>query len=193
MLNIILFGPPGSGKGTQAAKLVQQYNLVHISTGDLFRREKAANSSIWQEVMSYVDKGSLAPDSITIRLLKAEMDKTPEAIGYILDGFPRNVEQAQSLDAFFAENGTTVTRLVELIVADEEVVKRITTRGKEQNRVDDQDPNIVQHRINVYKSHTAPVADYYDQKGKTERIDGIGSIEEIFDRICSVLDAATVK
>ncbi|MFK7797605.1 MAG: adenylate kinase [Aureispira sp.] len=192
MLNIILFGPPGSGKGTQAAKLVEKYNLVHISTGDLFRREKAANSSIWQEVMSYVDKGSLAPDSITIRLLKAEMDKTPDATGYILDGFPRNVDQAKALDAFLSEQNTAVTSLVELIVADEEVVKRITTRGKEQNRVDDQDPAIVQHRIDVYKGQTAPVADYYAEQGKTQRIDGIGSIEEIFDRICAVLDTAKV-
>jgi adenylate kinase len=192
MLNIILFGPPGSGKGTQAAKLVEQYKLVHISTGDLFRREKAINSSIWQEVMSYVDKGSLAPDSITIRLLKAEMDKTPNAKGYILDGFPRNVAQAVSLDAFLAEQGTAVTRLVELIVADEEVIQRITTRGKEQNRADDQDPAIVQHRIDTYKSQTAPVADYYAEQGKTKRIDGIGSKEEIFNRICTVLDTAKV-
>lgn len=192
MLNIILFGPPGSGKGTQAAKLVQQYNLEHISTGDLFRREKAANSAIWQEVMSYVDKGSLAPDSITIRLLKAEMDKTPDAQGYILDGFPRNVEQAKSLDSFLAEQGITVACLVELVVADEEIVKRITTRGKEQNRVDDQDPAIVQHRIDVYKSQTAPVADHYEKQDKTKRIDGTGTIEEIFDRICTVLNAAKV-
>lgn len=192
MLNIILFGPPGSGKGTQAAKLVQQYNLIHISTGDLFRREKAANSPIWQEVMSYVDKGSLAPDSITIRLLKAEMDKTPNATGFILDGFPRNVDQAKALDTFLAEQGTAVTRLVELVVADEEIVRRITGRGKEQNRVDDQDPAIVQHRIDVYKSQTAPVADYYEEQGKTKRVDGLGSIEEIFDRICAVLDTAKV-
>lgn len=192
MLNIILFGPPGSGKGTQAAKLVQQYNLVHISTGDLFRREKATNSPIWQEVMSYVDKGSLAPDSITIRLLKAEMDKTPDATGYILDGFPRNVDQAKALDAFLAEQGTAVTRLVELVVADEEIIRRITGRGKEQNRVDDQDPAIVQHRIDVYKSQTAPVADYYEEQGKTKRVDGLGTIEEIFDRICAVLDTAKV-
>ena len=192
MLNIILFGPPGSGKGTQAAKLVQQYNLVHISTGDLFRREKATNSPIWQEVMSYVDKGSLAPDSITIRLLKAEMDKTPDATGYILDGFPRNVDQAKALDDFLAEQGTAVTRLVELVVADEEIIRRITGRGKEQNRVDDQDPAIVQHRIDVYKSQTAPVADYYEEQGKTKRVDGLGTIEEIFDRICAVLDTAKV-
>jgi adenylate kinase len=192
MLNLILFGPPGSGKGTQAAKLVEKYNLVHISTGDLFRREKKTNSPIWQEVQSFIDKGELAPDSITFRLLKAEMDKTPDAVGYILDGFPRNVNQAASLDVFFAEEGTAVSLLAELIVADEEVVTRITSRGKIEGRKDDQNPEIVQNRINIYKSQTSPVADHYDKVNKTKRIDGIGTIEEIFERICGVLDAVTV-
>ncbi|MBL4649088.1 MAG: adenylate kinase [Aureispira sp.] len=192
MLNLILFGPPGSGKGTQAAKLVEKYNLVHISTGDLFRREKKTNSPIWQEVQSFIDKGELAPDSITFRLLKAEMDKTPDAVGYILDGFPRNVNQAASLDVFFAEEGTAVSLLVELIVADKEVVTRITSRGKIEGRKDDQGPEIVQNRINIYKSQTSPVANHYDKVNKTKRIDGIGTIEEIFERICGVLDAVTV-
>jgi adenylate kinase len=192
MLNLILFGPPGSGKGTQAAKLVEKYNLVHISTGDLFRREKKTNSPIWQEVQSFIDKGELAPDSITFRLLKAEMDKTPDAVGYILDGFPRNVNQAESLDVFLTEEGTAVSLLVELIVADEEVITRITSRGKIEGRKDDQNPEIVQNRINIYKSQTSPVANHYDRVNKTKRIDGIGTIEEIFERICGVLDAVTV-
>jgi len=192
MLNLILFGPPGSGKGTQAAKLVEKYNLVHISTGDLFRREKKSNSPIWQEVQRYIDKGELAPDSITFRLLKAEMDKTPDAVGYILDGFPRNVNQAESLDVFFKKEGTEVSLLIELIVADKEVIKRITSRGKIEGRKDDQDPETVQNRINIYKNQTSPVADHYDKVNKTKRIDGIGTIEEIFERICGVLDAVTV-
>lgn len=192
MLNLILFGPPGSGKGTQAAKLVEKYNLVHISTGDLFRREKKSNSPIWQEVQRYIDKGELAPDSITFRLLKAEMDKTPDAVGYILDGFPRNVNQAESLDVFFKKEGTEVSLLIELIVADKEVIKRITSRGKIEGRKDDQDSETVQNRINIYKSQTSPVADHYDKVNKTKRIDGIGTIEEIFERICGVLDAVTV-
>ncbi|MCH2022828.1 MAG: adenylate kinase [Saprospiraceae bacterium] len=192
MLNLILFGPPGSGKGTQAVKLVEKYNLIHISTGDLFRREKKNNSAIWAEVQSYIDKGELAPDSITFRLLKAEMDKTPDSVGYILDGFPRNVDQATSLDEFMKNQGTSVSVLVELIVPDHEVVNRITGRGKIEGRKDDQDPQIVQNRIDVYKSQTAPVADHYDQLGKTKRIDGLGTVEEIFDRICKVLDIVTV-
>lgn len=192
MLNLVLFGPPGSGKGTQATKLVEKYNLVHISTGDLFRREKKSNSPIWQEVQSYIDKGALAPDSITFRLLKAEMEKTPDAAGYIYDGFPRNVNQAQSLDEFFKSEGTSVSLLVELIVADEEVVNRIISRGKIEGRKDDQDPAIVQNRIDVYKSQTAPVANHYELFGKTHRVDGIGTIEEIFGRICSVMDVVAV-
>lgn len=192
MLNLILFGPPGSGKGTQAAKLVEKYNLIHISTGDLFRREKKNNTAIWKEVQSYMDNGNLVPDSITISLLKAEMAKTPDAAGYILDGFPRNINQAEALDLFLKEEGTTVSLLVELVVADEEVVRRITSRGKIEGRVDDQDPAIVQNRIDVYKSQTSPVANHYAQVNKTKRIDGIGSIEEIFERICTVLDAVAV-
>lgn len=192
MLNIILCGPPGSGKGTQAAKLVDQYQLVHISTGDLFRREKKSNTPIWQEVQRYIDKGSLAPDSITFDLLQAEMNKSPNAVGFILDGFPRNVEQAQALDQFLTNRGATVSRLVELVVADEEIITRITERGKAQNRKDDQDPVVVQHRIDIYKSQTAPVAEHYAQQEKTTRIDGTGTIEEIFGRICSVLNTVVV-
>lgn len=192
MLNLILFGPPGSGKGTQAAKLVEKYNLVHISTGDLFRREKKNNTALWQEVQSYMDAGDLVPDSITINLLKAEMAKTPNAVGYILDGFPRNINQAEVLDNFLKEEGTAVSVLLELIVEDTEVIRRITSRGKIEGRVDDQDPVIVQNRIDVYKSQTSPVADYYTKVDKTKRIDGVGSIEEIFERICSTLDAVAV-
>ena len=191
MLNILLFGPPGSGKGTQAAKLVEKYNLVHISTGDLFRREKKLNSTIWQEVQSYIDKGELAPDSITFRLLEAEIQKNPNAAGFILDGFPRNVQQAEALDDFFASTSRTVSMLIELVVADEEIVNRIVNRGKIEGRKDDQDPSIVQNRINVYKSHTAPVADHYDKVNKNKRIDGMGSIETIFEKISAELDLVT--
>lgn len=192
MLNLILCGPPGSGKGTQAAKLIDKYNLIHISTGDLFRRERDNQTAIWAEVQSCIDRGELAPDSITFRLLKAEMDKTPDAAGYIFDGFPRNVNQAELLDKFLKEEGTSVSVLIELKVADEVIVERIMERGKTSGRADDQNPAIIQNRIDIYKSETAPVADYYAQFGKTKRVDGTGDIEDIFDRVCQVLDGVAV-
>jgi len=192
MLNLILCGPPGSGKGTQAKKLVEKYKLVHISTGDLFRREKKANSETWQEVQSYIDKGELAPDSITFDLLEKEMAKTPNAVGYIFDGFPRNVNQATLLDDFLAKKDTEVTMLIELDVADEEIIKRIVNRGKTSGRTDDQDPAIIQNRINVYNKETAPVAKHYAKVNKTQKVDGIGTIEEIFGRICAEIDAVMV-
>ena len=188
MLNLILCGPPGSGKGTQAKKLTAKYNLIHISTGDLFRREKSANSPIWQEVQSYIDKGELASDSITFRLLKAEMDKTPDAAGYIFDGFPRNVNQAELLDEFLKEENTAVSILVELKVADQEIIARILERGKTSGRTDDQDPAIIQNRIDIYKDQTAPVVGYYAKAGKTKEVDGMGSIDEIFHKVCQQLD-----
>lgn len=193
MLNLILFGPPGSGKGTQSAKLVEKYNLVHISTGDLFRKEKKNNSELWQEVQSYVDKGKLAPDSITFRLLKIEMDKTSNTAGYILDGFPRNVEQAAALDTFLKSEGTAVTLLVELKVPDSEIITRISSRGKIEKRVDDQDSKIIQTRLNTYKNETSPVAEYYTKVGKTKHVDGLGTIEEIFSRICIEIDSLAVQ
>jgi adenylate kinase len=192
MLNLILCGPPGSGKGTQAAKLVDKYNLIHISTGDLFRRERDNGTAIWAEVQSCIDKGELAPDSITFRLLKAEMDKTPDAVGYIFDGFPRNVNQAQLLDEFLKEEGTAVSVLVELVVADKVIVERILERGKTSGRADDQNPAIIQNRIDVYGNETAPVADYYANFGKTQKVDGVGDLDAIFDRIAKVLDTVAV-
>lgn len=191
MLNLILCGPPGGGKGTQAKKLVTKYNLIHISTGDLFRREKTTNSPIWQEVQSYIAKGELAPDSITFRLLKAEMDKTPNATGYIFDGFPRNVNQAELLDEFLKKENTAVSILIELVVKDEELIKRLLDRGKTSGRTDDQDTSIIQNRINIYKNQTAPVAHYYTKFDKTKQVEGVGSIDTIFNKICSKLDLVT--
>lgn len=190
MLNLILCGPPGSGKGTQAAKLVEKYKLIHISTGDLFRREKKTNSLIWQEVQSHINKGELAPDSITFKLLKAEMDNTPDAVGFIFDGFPRNVNQAELLDKFLKEEeNTAVSILLELQVPDKVIIDRILERGKTSGRVDDQKESIVQNRIDIYKSETAPVASYYEQFGKTKRLNGVGAMDEVFGRLSDELDA----
>jgi adenylate kinase len=189
MLNLILFGPPGSGKGTQAAKLVEKYNLLHISTGDLFRYEMGNDTPLGKEAKSYIKKGELVPDSITIGMLKNKVKANPDVPGYIFDGFPRNINQADALDDFLAEKNTGVSALVSLDVDDEEIVKRILNRGKTSGRADDNDESIIRNRIEVYKSETSPVFDFYDTKDKSKKISGIGTIDEIFDRICVAIEA----
>jgi adenylate kinase len=188
MLNIILFGPPGSGKGTQAKMLVEKYNLLHISTGDLFRYEMGNDTPLGLEAKSYIAKGELVPDSITIGMLKNKVNANPDVPGYIFDGFPRNISQAEALDDFLSEKGEQVKALLSLQVDDEEIVKRILNRGKTSGRSDDNDESIIRNRIDVYKSETSPVYDFYDAQGKAQLIDGIGSLEEIFDRLTAAID-----
>jgi adenylate kinase len=192
MLNLILFGPPGSGKGTQAAKLIEKYNLLHISTGDLFRAEIGNGTALGLEAKSYMDKGALVPDSVTVNMLKSKMEQHPEIQGVIFDGFPRTIPQAQALDEMLTSKGTSVTILLSLVVDDEEIIERIIKRGITSGRSDDTDPVIIQNRINTYKSQTTPVAEYYAQFGKTKVVKGVGSIDEIFENLCSEIDAVLV-
>jgi adenylate kinase len=191
MINLILFGPPGSGKGTQAAKLVERYSLLHISTGDLFRYEMGNNTPLGQEAKSYIEQGELVPDSVTIGMLRNKVEANPDVAGYIFDGFPRTGAQAEALDTLLSEKGESVSALLALDVDDEEIVKRILERGKTSGRPDDNDESIIRNRIEVYNRETAPVYDYYAQFEKSQMIDGIGSIEEIFDRLCAAVDART--
>lgn len=188
MLNIILFGPPGSGKGTQAAKLVEKYNLLHISTGDLFRYEMGNDTPLGKLAKSYIAKGELVPDEVTIGMLKNKVDANPDVKGYIFDGFPRNKVQSEALDTILEEKGSAVSCLLQLDVDDDEIVKRILNRGKTSGRSDDNDESIIRNRIKVYEEETAPVYDYYAATEKSQRIDGIGSLEEIFDRLCTAID-----
>lgn len=188
MINLILFGPPGSGKGTQAAKLIETYNLLHISTGDLFRYEMGNNTPLGQKAKSYMEKGELVPDEVTIGMLKNKVDANPDVNGYIFDGFPRTVNQAKALDDLLEEKGTEVTGLVSLEVDDEEIVKRIMLRGVTSGRPDDNDESIVRTRIDIYKNETSPVFDFYARKGKAVKVPGMGTIEEIFDRLCSEIE-----
>jgi len=189
MLNLILFGPPGSGKGTQAAKLVEKYRLVHISTGDLFRYEMSNNTPLGEAAKAYMAKGELVPDSVTIGMLRNKVEAHPDAPGFIFDGFPRTIPQAEALDQLLQEKDTAVSGLLSLQVDDEEIVKRIKLRGASSGRTDDTDEEIIRNRISVYKSETSPVFDYYALQGKSHAVQGIGSIEEIFDRLCAHLDA----
>lgn len=188
MTILILFGPPGSGKGTQASKLVEAYDFVHISTGDLFRYEMKNDTELGQKAKEYMSKGQLVPDEITVGMLKNKLDKHPEAKGVILDGFPRTIAQSEALDHLLQANDEEVACLIALTVDDEEIVKRIKSRGETSGRADDLDESIIRNRINVYKNETTPVFDYYDNKDKAEKVEGVGSIDDIFNNLCEVVD-----
>ncbi len=189
MINLILFGPPGSGKGTQAARLVKRYGLVHISTGDLFRHEIGHSTPLGQQAKRYIEAGELVPDEVTIGMLRNKVEAHADAQGFIFDGFPRTVAQAQALDQLLAEKGTQVSALIALDVDEEEIVQRILKRGHTSGRPDDNDESIIRKRIAVYRRETEPVYAYYAAKGKAYKIDGIGTIEEIFARLCNVIDS----
>ncbi len=188
MLNIILFGPPGSGKGTQAEKIRNKYNLDHVSTGDLFRYELKNETELGKRVKKYLDLGQLVPDEITIEMLVNKIKSFDSSNGFLLDGFPRNILQAESLDKVLKEMNTEVSMLIALEVAEEEIVKRILNRGKTSGRSDDNDESIIRDRYNVYKDLTRPVYNYYSKKNKAKSINGVGEIEEIFCKISSEIE-----
>jgi adenylate kinase len=189
MLNIVLFGPPGAGKGTQSEKLIHQYHLVHLSTGDIFRANIKGGTELGNKAKQFMDQGQLVPDEITIGMLESEADKHPDAKGYIFDGFPRTPKQAEALDNFLTSKGTAISGMIALEVDEEELRTRLMIRGKDSGRPDDQDPAIIQKRIDVYKNETEPVRDFYMAQNKYTGINGIGTIEEIFDRLCAAIDA----
>lgn len=188
MINLILFGPPGSGKGTQAQKLIEKYGLIHISTGDLFRYEIGNDTPLGRQAKAFISKGELVPDSVTIGMLRNKVEAHPEARGFIFDGFPRTIAQAKALNDLLAEKGTSVIALVALKVDDAEIIQRIKLRGATSGRSDDSDENIIRNRITVYKNETSPVFDFYAAKGKSHSINGIGSIDEIFERLSAAID-----
>ena len=188
MKNIVLFGPPGSGKGTQAEVLKDKYNLIHISTGDVFRYNIKNETALGKLAKSYMDDGNLVPDEVTIDMLKAEVEKNMDANGFIFDGFPRTESQAESLDAFLGEKGETINGMVALEVAEDLLVERLLNRGLTSGRTDDQDISKIRNRFNEYQTKTAVLQDYYDAQNKYFGVDGVGSIEEITDRICLIID-----
>ena len=178
MLNVVLFGPPGAGKGTQSERLKKKYELVHISTGDVFRALDP-KSNLAKLAASYSAKGNLVPDDITIQILEEEVSKFPKANGVIYDGFPRTEAQAKALDEFLKAKGTKVTMMISLVVPEEELKRRLILRAESSGRKDDADINIIQNRINTYNNSTAPVADFYKKQGKLIEINGVGTIDDI--------------
>ena len=189
MLNIVLFGPPGVGKGTQSERLTQKYGLVHLSTGDIFRTNIKGNTELGLMAKNFMDKGELVPDEVTIGMLEREVEKYPKATGFIFDGFPRTTEQANALSAFLASKDTEVKMMIALIVPEEELVKRLLLRGKDSGRADDKDETIIRSRIKVYNDQTAVVADYFAAQSKYNEINGVGSIDEISERLYSTIDS----
>lgn len=190
MLNIVLFGPPGAGKGTQSAKLIEEYGLVHLSTGDIFRANIKGGTELGVLAKSYIDKGQLVPDEVTIGMLASEVNSNPNAKGFIFDGFPRTQAQASALDNLLAEKSTAITLMLALEVEEEELRKRLLLRGKDSGRADDQNPEVIQNRINVYNAETMPVKDFYQTQGKYKGINGIGEIDTIFNQLCEAINVS---
>jgi adenylate kinase len=188
MFNLILFGPPGSGKGTQSDKLVAKYGLVHLSTGNLLREEIAAKTPLGLQAAAFMDKGQLVPDEVVIGMVDSQFDNHKEAKGFLFDGFPRTVAQAKALDKLLELKKTEISNVLILDVNEEELINRLILRGKTSGRADDADENIQRSRQDVYKKDTLPVASYYMKTKKVTHVDGMGEISEIFERLCSQID-----
>jgi adenylate kinase len=189
MFNLILFGPPGSGKGTQSEKLIEKFGWIHLSTGDLLRKEIANETQLGLEAKSFMDKGQLVPDEVVIGMIGSALDANPAAKGFLFDGFPRTVAQAEALDNLLSGKGSEITLVLALEVGQEELVARLLIRGKTSSRSDDRDENIIRKRLVEYDNKTAQVADYYAQFGKVAKIKGEGSIEEIFGSLVAKIEA----
>jgi adenylate kinase len=189
MFNLILFGPPGSGKGTQSEKLIEKFGWIHLSTGDLLRKEIANETQLGLEAKSFMDKGQLVPDEVVIGMIGSALDANPAAKGFLFDGFPRTVAQAEALDNLLAGKGSEITLVLALEVGQEELVARLLNRGKTSSRSDDRDENVIRKRLVEYDNKTAQVADYYAQFGKVAKIKGEGSIDEIFQSLTSKIEA----
>ncbi len=188
MLNIVLFGPPGAGKGTQSERLIEKYGLIHLSTGDIFRANIKGETELGVLAKSYIDKGQLVPDEVTINMLRTEVLNHKNSKGFIFDGFPRTNAQATALDKFLGELNTSISVMLALEVEENELKSRLTKRAEVSGRADDANPEVIANRIHVYNNETAPVKDFYQSQNKFVSIDGIGSIDEISKRLYNAID-----
>jgi len=189
MFNLILFGPPGSGKGTQSEKIVDKFGLIHLSTGNLLRQEISDRTGLGMAAKSFMDKGQLVPDEVVIGMIDSCLEKHADAKGFLFDGFPRTVAQAEALDRLLTLKKTSITKVIALEVTEEELVKRLIKRGETSGRSDDTNEDVIRKRFAVYKDETEQVADHYKQQGKFEPIKGIGTIDEIFNALSSLVQA----
>lgn len=188
MTNFLIFGPPGSGKGTQSLKLASKYNLIHLSTGDMLREEVASHTELGKEVEGIMQRGELVPDEIVIQMISSRVDSKPDAEGFIFDGFPRTVAQAEALDRALEDKNTSICKMLVLEVERDELVKRLLLRAEDSGRPDDKDEGVIENRIRVYREKTEPVMNYYKEHGKYKPVNGMGDIDEIFQGLCDVVD-----
>jgi adenylate kinase len=189
MLNLVLFGPPGAGKGTQSEKLIANYGLIHLSTGDLLRSEISQGTKLGLEAKKLMDLGQLVPDEVVVGMIENKLTSNPKSKGFIFDGFPRTTKQAEALDSILTKFNAPITLMISLEVEKTELIKRLLERGKASGRPDDANEVVIENRINEYNNKTLPLKSYYLQQNKLSSINGIGSIEEIFTTICKSIDA----
>ena len=188
MYNIVLFGPPGAGKGTQSEKIIERFSLTHISTGDLFRKHMCEGTQLGRLAQKYMDDGNLVPDEVVVKMVEHKIRNEDNSEGYIFDGFPRTVAQAIALDTLLKKSREKISGMILLDVDKDELLKRILIRGETSGRTDDQDIDKINNRIKVYQEETLPVADYYQRQGKLFKIMGVGSVDEIFGNISEVIE-----
>ncbi|MBC6401539.1 MAG: adenylate kinase [Ekhidna sp.] len=189
MLNIVLFGPPGAGKGTQSSKIIDKYSLIHISTGDLFRKHMNENTVLGQSAKRYIDAGNLVPDDVVIGMVEDKIRENLDANGFIFDGFPRTVNQADALDIMLKTHGLSISGTIALEVPEENLKNRIRERAKTSGRADDQDDKKINNRIAIYNNETAPVAEYYKKQDKFAAVNGVGSIDSVFESIAEKISS----
>jgi adenylate kinase len=189
MFNLILFGPPGSGKGTQSDKIVEKFGLFHLSTGNLLRQAIAGKTPLGLEAKNFMDKGQLVPDEVVIAMIGTCIEKHADTKGFLFDGFPRTIAQAEALDRLLSYQKSPISKVLALDVDEDELVKRLMKRGETSGRSDDTNEDVIRKRFSVYRNETEPVAEYYKGQGKLERIKGVGTIDEIFDALSQSIEA----